>query len=47
MSPKHSEHYKKIDQAIKKYRKQNGLTEEQLADKASIRHIYSSIAGKY
>ena len=32
MSQKHSEQYKIIGQAIKKYRKQRGLTQEQLAD---------------
>lgn len=40
MSQKHSEDYKKIGQAIKKYRKQNGLTQEQLADKTSISISY-------
>ena len=33
MSQKHSEQYKIIGQAIKKYRKQRGLTQEQLADR--------------
>ena len=32
MSQKHSEQYKIIGQAIKKYRKQRGLTQEQLAE---------------
>ena len=36
MSQKHSEQYKIIGQAIKKYRKQRGLTQEQLADRVSI-----------
>lgn len=40
MSQKHAEDYKKIGQAIKKYRKQNGLTQEQLADKTSISISY-------
>ena len=40
MSQKHSEHYKRIGQSIKKYRKQKGLTQEQLADKASISISY-------
>ena len=40
MSQKHSEQYKIIGQAIKKYRKQRGLTQEQLADRVSIRISY-------
>ena len=40
MSQKHSEHYKLIGQTIKKYRKQKGFTQEQLADMASISISY-------
>ena len=40
MSQKHSEQYKIIGQAIKKYRKQRGLTQEQLADRVSISISY-------
>lgn len=40
MSQKHSEHYKIIGQTIKKYRKQKGFTQEQLADMASISISY-------
>lgn len=40
MSQKHSEQYKIIGQAIKKYRKQRGLTQEQLADRVSISIIH-------
>ena len=40
MSQKHSEEYKIIGQAIKRYRKQRGLTQEQLADKVSISISY-------
>ena len=41
MSQKHSEQYKIIGQAIKKYRKQRGLTQEQLADRVSIKYQLS------
>lgn len=40
MSQKHSQEYKIIGQTIKKYRKQRGLTQEQLADKVSISISY-------
>lgn len=40
MSQKHSDKYTIIGQAIKRYRKQRGLTQEQLADKASISLSY-------
>lgn len=40
MSQKHSQQYKLIGQAIQKYRKQSGLTQEQLADQASISISY-------
>nr|MBQ8253448.1 helix-turn-helix transcriptional regulator [Lachnospiraceae bacterium] len=40
MSQKHSEKYKIIGQAIQKYRKQMGMTQEQLADEASISISY-------
>ncbi len=40
MSQKHSEKYKLIGQTIKKYRKQKGLTQEQLADQACISISY-------
>lgn len=40
MSQKHSEQYKIIGQAIQKYRRQKGLTQEQLADRASISISY-------
>ena len=40
MSQKHSEEYKIVGQAIKKYRKEKGLTQEQLADKVSISISY-------
>ncbi len=40
MSLKHSEHYKIIGQTIKKYRRQKGFTQEQLADMASISISY-------
>ena len=47
MSQKHSEQYKIIGQAIKKYRKQRGLTQEQLADRVSISISYlTKIEGK-
>ena len=39
MSQKHSEQYKIIGQAIKKYRKQRGLTQEQLADRVLVSAI--------
>lgn len=40
MSHKHSEQYKMIGQAIQKYRKEKGFTQEQLADSASISISY-------
>ncbi len=40
MSQKHSQQYKLIGQAIQKYRKESGLTQEQLADQASISISY-------
>lgn len=40
MSQKHSEQYKTIGKSIKKYRKLNNLTQEQLADKACISISY-------
>lgn len=40
MSQKHTEQYKIIGQAIKKYRKQRGLTQEQLADRMGISISY-------
>jgi len=40
MAQKHSEKYKAIGQAIKKYRKEKCLTQEQLADKTSISISY-------
>ena len=40
MSLKYSEEYKIVGQAIKKYRKQRGLTQEQLADRVSISVSY-------
>lgn len=40
MSQKHTEQYKIIGQAIKKYRKQKGLTQEQLADRMGISISY-------
>lgn len=40
MSQKHSEKYKLIGQAVQKYRKQKGLTQEQLAEEASISISY-------
>lgn len=40
MSQKHTELYKIIGQAIKKYRKQKSLTQEQLADKMGISISY-------
>lgn len=40
MSQKHSEQYKIIGQSIKKYRKEKGLTQEQLADMTCISISY-------
>lgn len=40
MSQKHSEQYRIIGQAIQKYRKQKGLTQEQLAEQACISISY-------
>ena len=40
MGQKHAEKYKIIGQSIKKYRKLKKLTQEQLADKASISISY-------
>ena len=40
MNQKHTKEYKIIGQAIKKYRKDKGLTQEQLADKVSISMSY-------
>ncbi|MBE5881801.1 MAG: helix-turn-helix transcriptional regulator [Lachnospiraceae bacterium] len=40
MSQKHSEQYRIIGQAIQKYRKQKGFTQEQLAEQASISISY-------
>lgn len=40
MSQKHSEQYKLIGCAIQKYRRQKGLTQEQLAEQASISLSY-------
>ncbi len=40
MSQKHANKYKIIGQTVKKYRKQMGYTQEQLADKASISISY-------
>ena len=40
MSQKHTDIYKTIGQTIKKYRKQNNLTQEQLADKINISISY-------
>lgn len=40
MGQKHSEQYKTIGKSIKKYRKLNNLTQEQLADKACISISY-------
>lgn len=42
MSQKHANEYKIIGQTVKKYRKQMGYTQEQLADKASISISYLS-----
>lgn len=40
MSQKHSDKYKLIGRAIQKYRKEKGLTQEQLADEACISISY-------
>ncbi len=40
MNQKHTKEYKIIGQAIKKYRKNKGYTQEQLADKVSISMSY-------
>ncbi|MBQ6697289.1 MAG: helix-turn-helix transcriptional regulator [Lachnospiraceae bacterium] len=40
MSQKHTDTYKVIGQTIQKYRKQRGLTQEQLADKINISVSY-------
>ncbi len=40
MTGKYSDKYKKIGQKIKYYRKQNGLTQQGLADKISISLSY-------
>lgn len=40
MNQKHTKEYKIIGQAIKKYRKNKGFTQEQLADKVSISMSY-------
>lgn len=40
MNQKHTKEYKIIGQAIKKYRKDKGYTQEQLADKVSISMSY-------
>ncbi len=40
MGQKHSKQYKIIGQAIQKYRKQKGMTQEQLADEACISISY-------
>lgn len=40
MNQKHTKEYKLIGQAIKKYRKNKGLTQEQLADRVSISMSY-------
>jgi len=40
MDLKHSEQYKTIGQSIKKYRKEKGLKQEQLADMAGISISY-------
>ena len=40
MAHKHSDRYKKIGQAVQYYRKQKGLTQEELADKISISLSY-------
>ena len=40
MSQKHSDQYKIIGKSIRKYRKLNNLTQEQLADKACISISY-------
>lgn len=40
MDNKNAERYKKIGQAIRYYRKERGLTQEQLADKIAISVSY-------
>lgn len=40
MASKYSHRYKKIGQLIQYYRKQKGLTQEELADKISISKSY-------
>ncbi len=40
MSQKHSDKYRSIGQAVKRYRKEKGLTQEQLAEQASISISY-------
>lgn len=40
MAQKHTEQYKMIGQAIKKYRKQKGHTQQQLADSIGISISY-------
>ncbi len=40
MSSKHSEKYKSIGRKIQYYRKQRGLSQEELADKISISKSY-------
>ncbi len=40
MNQKHTKEYKIIGQAIKKYRKDKGFTQEQLADRVSISMSY-------
>lgn len=40
MSQKHSEQYKLIGRTIQKYRKEKGLTQEQLAEQACISLSY-------
>lgn len=40
MNQKHTKEYKMIGQAIKKYRKDKGFTQEQLADRVSISMSY-------
>lgn len=42
MSQKHAKLYKKIGLSIKKYRKQVGFTQEQLAEKSGISISYLS-----
>ena len=40
MSQKHSEQYRLIGKAIQRYRREKGLTQEQLADEACISISY-------